>query len=86
MSTSVASLEFEPINEGTPFTHVEYGVFFDQFWADGPIREEGSLGLLRLWAATSRDPPPAIGRWLTGQFGRFRGPDGWSPRRELPRS
>ena len=35
MSTSVASFEFEPIDEGTRFTHVEHGVFFDQFWADG---------------------------------------------------
>ena len=46
MSTSVASLEFEPIDEGTRFTHVEHGVFFDQFWADGPNREQGSRGLL----------------------------------------
>lgn len=51
MSTSVASLEFEPLRdgaseEGTRFTHVEHGVFFDQFWADGPNREEGSRGLL----------------------------------------
>jgi uncharacterized protein YndB with AHSA1/START domain len=46
MSTSVASFEFEPIDEGTRFTHVEHGVFFDQFWADGPNREEGSRGLL----------------------------------------
>jgi uncharacterized protein YndB with AHSA1/START domain len=52
MSTSVASLEFEPIDgategaEGTRFTHVEHGVFFDQFWADGAGREAGSRGLL----------------------------------------
>ena len=46
MSTSVASFEFEPINDGTRFTHAEHGVFFDQFWADGPNREEGSRGLL----------------------------------------
>jgi uncharacterized protein YndB with AHSA1/START domain len=46
MSTSVASLELEPIDEGTRFTHVEHGVFFDRFWADGPNREEGSRGLL----------------------------------------
>lgn len=46
MSTSVASLEFEPIDDGTRFTHVEHGVFFDQFWADGPRREQGSRGLL----------------------------------------
>ena len=46
MSTSVASFEFEPINEGTRLTHVEHGVFFDQFWADGPNREAGSRGIL----------------------------------------
>jgi uncharacterized protein YndB with AHSA1/START domain len=46
MSTSVASFEFEPTGQGTRFTHVEHGVFFDQFWADGPNREQGSLGLL----------------------------------------
>ncbi|MGZ5415490.1 MAG: SRPBCC domain-containing protein, partial [Aeromicrobium sp.] len=46
MSTSLASLEFEPIDEGTRFTHVEHGAFFDQFWADGPNREQGSRGLL----------------------------------------
>jgi len=46
MSTSVASLEFQPVNGGTRFTHVEDGVFYDQFWADGPNREKGSAGLL----------------------------------------
>jgi uncharacterized protein YndB with AHSA1/START domain len=46
MSTSVASLEFEPVADGTRFTHVEHGVFFDRFWADGVGREEGSRGLL----------------------------------------
>jgi uncharacterized protein YndB with AHSA1/START domain len=50
MSTSVASLEFERIgldqSDGTRFTHVEHGVFFDQFWADGPNREAGTRGLL----------------------------------------
>ncbi|WP_285115431.1 SRPBCC domain-containing protein [Leifsonia sp. fls2-241-R2A-40a] len=46
MSTSVASFEFEPIEEGTRFTHVEHGVFFDRFWADGINREEGTRGLL----------------------------------------
>jgi uncharacterized protein YndB with AHSA1/START domain len=46
MSTSVASFEFAPINEGTRFTHVEHGVFFDQFWADGLNREKGTRGLL----------------------------------------
>jgi uncharacterized protein YndB with AHSA1/START domain len=53
MSTSVASLEFEPITEGTRFTHVEHGVFFDQFWADGPNREVGTRGILE-----------ALGRYL----------------------
>lgn len=51
MSTSVASFEFEPIDEGTRFTHVEHGVFFDQFWADAPNREAGSRGLLDLLGA-----------------------------------
>ena len=51
MSTSVASFEFDPIDTGhdgpgTRFTHVEHGVFFDQFWADGPNRETGSRGIL----------------------------------------
>jgi hypothetical protein len=46
MSTSVASFEFEPVEGGTRFTHEEHGVFFDQFWAAGPDRERGSLGLL----------------------------------------
>ena len=57
MSTSVASLEFEPVvlaeQGGTRFTHVEHGVFFDQFWADGPGREGGTRGLL-----------DALGRYL----------------------
>ena len=51
MSTSVASFEFEPVAEGTRFTHTEHGVFFDRFHADGPGREEGSRGLLDLLAA-----------------------------------
>jgi uncharacterized protein YndB with AHSA1/START domain len=46
MSTSRASYEFEPIEGGTRFTHVEHGVFFDQFWADGPNRERGYRDLL----------------------------------------
>ena len=46
MSTSVASFEFEPIGDGTRFTHTEHGVFLDRFEADGPGREEGSRGLL----------------------------------------
>ncbi|MGV9712737.1 SRPBCC domain-containing protein [Gordonia sp. NPDC003424] len=53
MSTSVASLEFEPIDDRTRFTHTEHGVFFDKFWADGPNREQGTLGLLE-----------ALGRYL----------------------
>ena len=51
MSTSVASFAFEPINEGTRLTHVEDGVFFDQFWADGPNREAGSRGILEALGA-----------------------------------
>lgn len=54
MSTSVASFEFEPIDEGTRLTHVEHGVFFDQFWDDGPNREAGSRGVLE-----------TLGRYLT---------------------
>ena len=46
MSTSVASFEFEQIGADTRLTHVEHGVFFDQFWADGPNREAGSRGIL----------------------------------------
>ncbi|MCU1601065.1 MAG: hypothetical protein JWO22_1774 [Frankiales bacterium] len=46
MSTSVASFEFEPIADGTRYTHVEHGVFFDQYWADGPNREKGTLGII----------------------------------------
>ena len=46
MSTSVASLEFETIDTGTRFTHAEFGLFFDQFWADGASREAGTRGLL----------------------------------------
>ena len=51
MSTSVAAFEFEPILGGTRLTHVEHGVFFDRFWADGIAREEGSRGLLEALAA-----------------------------------
>jgi uncharacterized protein YndB with AHSA1/START domain len=46
MSTSIASFEFETVNHATRFTHVEHGVFFDEFTADAPRREEGSTGLL----------------------------------------
>jgi uncharacterized protein YndB with AHSA1/START domain len=53
MSTSVATLEFESIDQGTRFTHVEHGVFFDQFYADGGNREQGTRGLL-----------DALGRYL----------------------
>lgn len=42
MSTSLASLEFESIDDGTRFTHTEHGVFFDGFWADGPNRENAA--------------------------------------------
>src|SRR3954470_9764618 len=51
MSTSVASFELEAIDEGTRLTHAEHGVFFDQFWADGPNREQGSRGILETLAS-----------------------------------
>lgn len=51
MSTSLASFEFEAIPGGTRLTHVEHGMFFDEFWADGPQREEGMRGLLEALAA-----------------------------------
>lgn len=53
MSTSLASLEFAPIEGGTRYTHVEHGIFFDRFWADGPQRERGTRGLV-----------DALGRYL----------------------
>jgi hypothetical protein len=40
-------LEFDLIDEGTRLTHVEHGVFFDQFWADSDVREKGTRGLLQ---------------------------------------
>lgn len=46
MSTSVATFEFEPIGDGTRFTQVEHGAFFDQFWDGGKSREDGTRGLL----------------------------------------
>ena len=46
MSTSVASLEFEPVDGGTRYTHTEHGVFFDRFWDDGGGREQGTKGLI----------------------------------------
>lgn len=55
MSTSVASFEFDPIDDGTRFTHIEHGIFFDQFWDGGPSRETGSRGLL-----------DALGKYLEG--------------------
>ena len=60
MSTSVATLEFEPLNAGTRFTHVEHGVFFDQFWADGPGRKEGTRGLLEALGNYLADAPHAL--------------------------
>ena len=39
-------LDQEPVDGGTRFTHAEHGVFFDRFWADGPNRERGTVGLL----------------------------------------
>jgi uncharacterized protein YndB with AHSA1/START domain len=48
MSTSVASYEFVPTDNGTRLTHTEHGVFLDRFWADGPNRESGSQGNLDL--------------------------------------
>lgn len=46
MSTSLASFELEPIDQGTRLVHVEHGVFFDDFADGGPGREVGSRGLL----------------------------------------
>jgi len=66
MSTSVASLEFEPTPDGTRFTHTEHGVFFDRFEADAPNREAGSRGLLDLLGRH-------LGRHLGGQPGRHPG-------------
>ena len=62
MSTSIASFEFESIANGTRFTHVEHGVFFDEFTADAPRREQGTSGLLdklgvHLSGTTAKHPP-----------------------------
>ena len=62
MSTSIASFEFESIANGTRFTHVEHGVFFDEFTADAPRREQGTSGLLdklgvHLSGRTAKHPP-----------------------------
>ena len=51
MSTSVASWEFETIADGTRFTHVEHGLFFDQFYADAPNREAGTRSLVEALGA-----------------------------------
>ena len=40
-------MEVDPCEEGTRCTHVEHGVFFDQFWADGHVRVKGTRGLLQ---------------------------------------
>ena len=58
--------EFEQIPEGTRLTHAEHGVFFDEFWTDGPNREEGMRGLLEalgshLGSAIGRQTLPAPG-------------------------
>jgi len=45
ISTSVASLEFEPVEHGTRFTHAEHGIHLDGF-DNGSQREAGSRGLL----------------------------------------
>ncbi len=58
MSTSVASFEFVPTDQGTRFTHVEHGVFFDQFRADGPNREQGSRALIEALGDYLAQPPP----------------------------
>ena len=57
MSTSVASLEFEATDEGTRFTHSEFGLFFDQFWEDGANREAGTKGIVG-----------NLGKYLTGSI------------------
>jgi uncharacterized protein YndB with AHSA1/START domain len=61
MSTSVASFEFEPIDEGTRLTHVEHGLFYDRFWADGPNREAGSRGILETLGSYLASAVPADG-------------------------
>lgn len=71
MSTSLASFEFEAIPDGTRFTHTEHGVFFDQFWADGPQREQGTRGLLDQLGRYLAEPAPT-------------GPAGDPPRRDRP--
>jgi uncharacterized protein YndB with AHSA1/START domain len=48
MSTSLATYELEPTDDGTRLTHTEHGVFLDRFVADGPDRERGSRGILDL--------------------------------------
>ena len=60
MSTSLSSLEFEPIDGGTRFTHAEHDVFFDEFWADGSNRLEGTQGLLEALRATWPGGPSTL--------------------------
>jgi uncharacterized protein YndB with AHSA1/START domain len=58
MSTSLASFEFEPVVEGTRFTHTEHGVFFDRFWADAPGRERGTKSLIEALGNYLASPTP----------------------------
>ena len=46
MSTSLLSMQFDAVADGTRFTHVEHGIFFDRFHADGPDRARGTRGIL----------------------------------------
>jgi uncharacterized protein YndB with AHSA1/START domain len=46
ISTSIASFEFEPIENGTRFTHGEHGIHLDGFDLDGSDRERGTAGIL----------------------------------------
>jgi uncharacterized protein YndB with AHSA1/START domain len=55
ISTSVASFEFEPIADGTRFTHGEHGIHLDGFDLDGSDRERGTAGVLN-----------RLGRYLAG--------------------
>jgi uncharacterized protein YndB with AHSA1/START domain len=54
ISTSVASLEFEPLPDGARLTHAEHGIHLDGF-DTGAQREAGTVGLLdRLGAHLAR--------------------------------
>lgn len=46
MSVSVATITFQPENNGTLLTITEQGVFLDGFCGDGPGREEGTRFLM----------------------------------------